>query len=120
MKKRGIITFEGNAVSIPNTEIWMTAGEIAGLFHVRGGAVTTAIRRLLKEGIVKDYESHRCVKLAEDYEVDVYNMEIIIALSFKFDTGFAFLFRRWLLKTASRQGKEPIVLFLHHARNQSC
>ena len=52
MGKRGIITIEGRTVVVPDTEIWMTAGEIASLFYVRGVSVEAAIRKLLKGCIV--------------------------------------------------------------------
>lgn len=69
------LLFEESAVTISNTEIWMTANEIADLFYVHVGAVTTTIRRLQKEGIVKEHEACR-YELPEGYEVNVYNMEI--------------------------------------------
>lgn len=120
MKTRGIISIETKAVIVPDTEVWMTAGEIAGLFHVRGISVESTIRKLLKEGIVKEYESCRHIRLSDKYGTDVYNMEIVIALSFKFDTGHAALFRKWLMETTTKPKKEPAILFLHHPYGTHC
>ena len=39
METRGIITIEGKAVVLPDAEVWMTTGEIASLFYVRGVSV---------------------------------------------------------------------------------
>lgn len=49
METRGIITIEGKAVVMPDTEVWMTTGEIASLFYVRGVSVEAAIRKLQRK-----------------------------------------------------------------------
>ena len=36
--KRDIIIIEDKAVSVTGNEVWMTAGEIAGLFHTGVGS----------------------------------------------------------------------------------
>ena len=99
---------------LPDTEVWMTAGELASLFYARGVSVEAAIRRLRKEGIIGG-ESCRRIRLGEKCYTEVYGMEAVIALSFRFDTGQAALFRKWIVRTAARSGKEPTVLFLHHS-----
>lgn len=114
MEKRGIITIEGRTVVLPDAEVWMTAGEIASLFYVRGVSVEAAIRKLHKDGIVDGGESCRRIRLDEKCHTDVYGMETVIALSFKFDTGTAALFRKWLARKAARSKKKPMVLFLPH------
>ena len=49
METRGIITIEEKTVVLPDAEVWMTTGEIAGLFYVRGVSVRdcTASRLLV-------------------------------------------------------------------------
>ena len=42
METRGIITIEEKTVVLPDAEVWMTTGEIAGLFYVRGVSVEAA------------------------------------------------------------------------------
>ena len=42
--KRDIIIIEDNTISVNGNEIWMTATEIAGLFHTGVPAVNAAIR----------------------------------------------------------------------------
>ena len=119
MNTRGIITIEGKSVVLPDAEVWMTAGELASLFYVRGVSVEAAIRKLKKNGIV-DGGSCRQIRLYEKCYTDVYGMEVAIALSFRFDTGHAALFRKWLCRTAARSKKEPTVLFLHHPCGAFC
>lgn len=119
MNTRGIITIEGKAVLLPDTEVWMTTGEIASLFYVRGVSVEAAIRKLKKDGIT-DGGSCRHIRLGERCYTEVYGMEIVIALSFRFDTGQAALFRKWIARTVARSKKEPTVLFLHHTHGTYC
>ena len=119
MKTRGIITIEGKAVLLPDAEVWMTTGELASLFYVRGVSVEAAIRKLKKEGIA-DGGSCRHIRLNERCYTEVYGMEIVIALSFRFDTGQAALLRTWIARTVAQSKKEPTVLFLHHLRGAYC
>ena len=120
METRGIITIEEKTVVLPDAEVWMTTGEIAGLFYVRGVSVEAAIRKLKKDGIA-DGGSCRRIRLqeAKGY-TEIYGMETVIALSFRFDTGQAALFRKWLARTVACSKKEPTVLFLHHPHVAYC
>ena len=119
METRGIITIEEKTIVLPDTEVWMTTGEIASLFYVRGVSVEAAIRKLQKEGIA-DGGSYRRIRLGENGYTDIYGMETVIALSFRFDTGQAALFRKWLARTVACPKKEPTVLFLHHPHGAYC
>ena len=120
METRGIITIEEKTVVLPDAEVWMTTGEIAGLFYVRGVSVEAAIRKLKKDGIA-DGGSCRRIRLqeAKGY-TEIYGMETVIALSFRFDTGQGALFRKWLARTVACSKKEPTVLFLHHPHGAYC
>ena len=51
--KRDIIIIEDKAVSVTGNDVWMTAGEIAGLFHTGVPAVNAAIKAILKAGRVR-------------------------------------------------------------------
>ena len=94
---------------MPDAEVWMTIGELANLFYVRGVSV----------GIMGG-ESCRRIRLGEKCYTEVYGMETVIALSFRFDTGQAALFRKWIARTAARSGKEPTVMFLHYPHGTYC
>ena len=54
--KRDIIIIEDKAVSVTGNDVWMTAGEIAGLFHTGVPAVNAAIKAILKADVLSDYE----------------------------------------------------------------
>ena len=53
--KRDIIIIEDKAVSVTGNDVWMTAGEIAGLFHTSVPAVNAAIKAIRKSDVLSDY-----------------------------------------------------------------
>ena len=74
--KRDIIIIEDKAVSVTGNEVWMTAGEIAGLFHTGVPAVNAAIKAILKADVLSDYEVCRYIQLENGLYADVYSLEI--------------------------------------------
>ena len=76
--KRGIITIEEKKVSVTGNEVWMTATEIAGLFHASVPAVNAAIKAVRKSDVLNDYEVCRYMRLENGLHADVYALEIII------------------------------------------
>ena len=76
--KRDIIIIEDKAVSVTGNEVWMTATEIAGLFHAGVPAVNAAIKAVRKSDVLNDYEVCRYMRLENGLYADVYALEIII------------------------------------------
>ena len=107
--KRGIIYNNGHTIIIPDNEIWMTAWEIADLFYVTPNSINHAVKRVLKEGVLIESQVCRYTCLENRY---VYNMEMVIALSFRFDTGHSILFRRWLIRKAFTPNRSKIPIFI--------
>lgn len=78
-------------------EVWMTAWEIAELFYVSGVTVKNTIKRIWKQGALKEFETYRYIKLDNGNSADVYNLEMVMALAFQIDTFQAKLFREWIV-----------------------
>ena len=76
--KRDIIIIEDKAVSVTGNDVWMTATEIAGLFHTTVPAVNAAIRAVRKSDVLNDYEVCRYMQLENRLYADVYALEIVI------------------------------------------
>ena len=72
-----------NGITVTGANVWMTAAEIADLFNVGGAQVTNATKKILKNDVLKDYEVCKYIHLDEKCSVEVYNMEVIIPLSFQ-------------------------------------
>lgn len=112
--KRGIIYNNDYSIIIPNDEIWMTSWEIADLFYVTPASINYAVKRVLKEGVLIESQVCRYTCLENGNYADVYNMEMVIALSFRLNTGHSILFRRWLTQKTStpNRSKIPILILL--------
>ena len=94
--KRDIIIIEDKAVSVTGNDVWMTATEIAGLFHTTVPAVNAAIKAVRKSDVLNDYEVCRYMQLENRLYADVYALEIIIPVAFRLNTYNTHLFRTWL------------------------
>ena len=118
--KRGIIYNNDYSIIIPNDEIWMTSWEIADLFYVTPVSINHAIKRILKKEVLVASQVHRYICLENGNHADVYNMEMVIALSFHFDTGHSILFRRWLIQKASTPYRTQIPILVHLPGKDVC
>ena len=78
-------------------EVWMTAWEIAELFYVSSVSVKNTIKRIWKQGALKEFETYRYIKLDNGNSADVYNLEMVMAIAFQIDTFQAKLFREWIV-----------------------
>ena len=82
--KREIITIgENGKVHIPTAPVWMSACEIASLFGVFSGKVNSHIKSVFKEGLLREDEMMQTL-LFKGGAVDLYNIEMIMMLSFRF------------------------------------
>ena len=112
--KRGIITSNDTSFSVSDDDVWMTVGEIAELFYTTAGVVNTSIKAILKMGVLKKYEVCRYGRLENGHYADVYNLEMLIALSYRIDTGHSALFGKWLTGKIrlSRNKSTPLLVVL--------
>lgn len=103
---------DGKSFTVTGRSVWMTSWEIADLFGVTVGAVNHAMRSLLKGGVLNGHDACRYTRLGNGYHADVFSLEAIIGLSFKFDTCHAAAFRRWVSERIFSNGeKKGISLF---------
>ena len=118
--KRDIIIIEDKTVSVTGNDVWMTAGEIAGLFHTGVPAVNAAIKAILKTDVLSDYEVCRYIQLENGLYADVYSLEIIIPVAFRLNTYCTHVFRRWLVEKALAKEKRQAYVMLIHKANGYC
>ena len=117
--KQGIITNKGQGIPLSGGEVWMPTWEIAELFNTTAGVIHAAIKRILRTNILKEYEVCKCIKLENDYNADVYNLEMVIALSYQIDTGHSIEFRQWLINKVARKQGHNILLYLNNGTSST-
>lgn len=106
---RDIIKYEGGSFTLTGRgDVWMTSEEIADLFCVLAVSIEKCARKIA--GQYSDKETS--LPLGNGYNVDAYNMEVIIALAHKFDTANAKLFRKWVAEEVAyaRRKTNPCII----------
>ena len=119
--KRGIITNNGQGIHIFDGEVWMTSWEIADLFYTTVGTINSRIKVILKTNVLKEYEVCQCIKLENGNSANVYNLDMIIALSYQIDTEHSAAFRKWVInKVASKQKGISLFIPIRSANTYNC
>ena len=111
--KRGIITNNGQGIHISDGEVWMTTWELADLFYTTAGAIHATIKRIMKADVLKSYEVCKYMKLENGNNSDVYNLDMVIALSYQIDTGHSATFRKWVISKVQSSRKNNVSFFVH-------
>lgn len=101
--KREIITIENGIVRITGSvDVWMTQHEITDLFGCFVSKVNSNIRSILKSGILHESDVCRTCHYQNGNIVEEYGLEMIIALSFRIKSRNAEIFRKWLMRKATK------------------
>jgi hypothetical protein len=115
---RGSIAFKGLhphdcQISIALSDdgtVWMTICEIAELFNVKQSSVENSLRTFFKsDNLIEKREKRiRYYSLENDksYFVDYYNLEVIIAVSFRIESYPCTLFRQWIAQQIAASIKD--------------
>ena len=101
--KRKIITIENGIMRIhQSVDIWMTQHEITDLFGCYVSKVCSNIRSVLKSGVLCETDVCRTCHYQDSSFVEVYSLDMIIALSFRIQSRNAEIFRRWSIRKLSK------------------
>lgn len=113
-KERSIITMDeqGNtALPTDTANIWMSEFELVELFGVIAPTVRAGIKAVYKSGVLREYETKRHLHLANGHSVDVYSLDMVVALAFRIESFGASKVRKMLLDKIMYQRKEKTYLF---------
>lgn len=93
-----IATVDGN--------VWMTAHQIADLYGVYINAVISNIKSIAKKGIV-DYDIVHRMESTPKSIIKLYNLEMIIALSYCLSSTKASIMRKWIVQQLTIKYRVP-------------
>ena len=110
---RGIITIsENGAVTIPTAPIRMTQQEMCDAFNVFCCDIRRVIRTIYKNKELLENDTMRYIKQDNGISYDVYNLEMVIAITFRLRTKECVVFRKFIMdKLCSVNRGNPIHLF---------
>lgn len=111
MMKRDLIVFEHERFELTGYDVWMTAGEIAGLFGVTIMKMRGSIRKMERDLKISILNVSRYELLENGYKDDQYNLEAIIAVSYYIDTGLALEFRHWICDRTTRRNERAMIVY---------
>lgn len=120
MMKRGKITITPDRIAVMlsmDGTVWMTVEEIATIFQATVASVKRRIAKLLAEGGLDECEVRteevkicggcRCI-------VEYYNLDMVIALSYRIDTPASKAFRRWVgervIRSLRKAAAQPLIM----------
>ncbi len=83
MKRNIIEITEHGTITIPSETVWMNEAELVSLFGVIAPTVRAAIKAVYKSGILKEHEVQRYIRLSDRCSMDVYSLEMVVALAFR-------------------------------------
>lgn len=127
--ERGTIIIEPDRIAVTLSSdgtVWMTVEEIASIFHTTAASIERCIAKLLMEGELDEHNvrtEQSIVRNGRRYVVEYYNLDMIIALSYRIDTPASKAFRRWITEQVVRAARTnptiPIVLKIHSHISQA-
>ena len=99
--ERGIIRMtEGGIITMPDKDVWMTVDEIADMLFVSSATLFRMIRYIYKKGIAHEEDTHESFRLFPyhpNWNIDVYNLEIVIRLAYTIDSDNSHKFRQFVM-----------------------
>ena len=99
--KRGIITIsETGTVSVPDVPVWMTLPEIAEMLGVFEYDVRRVIKSVYRNRELNEFETMKYMKHSNGISYDVYNLEMVVAISFNIQSKRSRMLRQFLMRRA--------------------
>ena len=103
--KRGIIRMtDGGQVNMPLIDVWMTKDEIADMFGLPEALVYRTIRTIYKKSELYEHETADRIPFPrhehQGWTIEVYNLDLILYLTFKLPSRNAQIFRRYMTNKA--------------------
>ena len=89
----------------------MSEAELVSLFGVIAPTIRAAINAVYKNEILKEYEAQRHIRLSDKIGVDVYSLEMIVALAFRIHSYGAERVRNAILERLYLRKEKTSIFF---------
>lgn len=111
--ERAIITIsESGKVNISSINVWMFEMELVELFGVIAPTLRTAIKAIYKSGTLCPVTTQRCDLVTHKSWVTYYNLEVVVALTFRLNTYEASRIRQKVLESICQRKENRISILL--------
>ena len=103
--ERGIIRMtDGGQVNMPLIDVWMTTEEIADMFGLSDALVFRVIRSIYKKSELYEHGTAETIPFpsheADGWTIEVYNLDLILYLTYKLPSRNAQIFRKYMTNKA--------------------
>ena len=99
--ERGIIRMtECGIITMPDKDVWMTVDEITNMLFVSSATVFRMIRSIYNKGIAHEEDTHGSFRLFPyhpNWNIDVYNLEMVIRLAYAINSDNSHKFRQFIM-----------------------
>jgi hypothetical protein len=113
MNRETITMDEYGKVFLPySDEIWMRETELTDLFGIIAPTFRAAVKAIYKGGALKEYNTRQTIRLDNGCLDEVYSIDMVVALAFRFDTFGASQVRKALVERMMSPRKEKQMLVL--------
>ena len=89
-----------NIITMPDKDVWMTVDEIADMLFVSSAIVFRMIRSIYNKGIAHEEDTHGSFRLFPyhpNWNIDVYNLEMVIRLAYAINSDNSHKFRQFIM-----------------------
>ena len=111
MERAIIATSENGRVNIPSSNVWMSEMELVELFGVLAPTLRAAIKAIYKSEMLCPVSTQRCDLAMPKSWATFYNLEVVIALTFRLNTYEANRIRQKVLESLTQRKMEVFNLF---------
>ena len=111
MKRNIIKITEHGTITIPSETVWMSEAELVSLFGVIAPSIRAAIKAVYKSGILKEHKAQRHIHLSDKIGVDVYSLEMVVALAFRIHSYGAERVRNAILERLYMRKEKTSIFF---------
>ena len=90
----------------------MSEWKICELFGITSPTFRAAIKAIYKSGVLRECKVRRSIRLSDKCSMDVYSLEMVVALAFRINSYGAERVRNALLERITHERKEKTTVFV--------